>query len=181
MWLKLFLILICVIVSFINSKIRCSILFKDFFSVFKNYRTKKVSLLDILSFFISPLVMSIIIVYGFKYSFSIIMSNILLTVFSIIFTLLFGVMSLLSTALNSKDAIKSQISKEAFTAVSFSMLSSLLCLILLIIYISLIENVSYIWLFELLTSIILFLTINLIMLFLMIIKRSYVTATMVSN
>lgn len=180
-WISLSIIIICFMIALCNRKILCKQLLIDFFNIFKNFRTGKISIIDILSFFVSPLLIFISIVFGFNYIYSIQMANILLTVFSIIFTLLFGIMSMLSVTLNSDDKIKKQISKEAFSAVSFSMLSSLFCLVLLIIYIAFIETTNYIMLFKILTMIISFLIFNMIMLFLMIIKRSYVTSLMEKN
>lgn len=181
-WICLIIIIVCVILSLFNKKIRCNLLFSEFLKIFKNNRTGKISFFDVICFFIFPLIIAICLVVGFDYSFSKDIANVLLTVFSITFTLLFGVMSILSVTLDSDDKIKKQISREAFTAVSFSMLSSLISLVLLIIYLVLkdYEIVNdydmNVIIFEVMTGTITFLTLNMIMLFFMVIKRSYVTS-----
>lgn len=177
-WICLAIIAICLVLSVLNKKIYSFKLFKDYINIFRNYRTKKISVFDILCFFVSPFLISVCIVVGFDYFFSAEISNVLLTIFSITFTLLFGVMSLLSVTLDSDDKIKKQISREAFAAVSFSMFSSLVCLVLLIIYIAFLEKIDCSLLFKILTVIISLFTLNTIMLFFMIIKRSYVTSVM---
>ena len=158
-------LLICIIILslslffiIINKKIRCKKLLIDLFRIFYNNRKNKISFFDLFSFFICPILIGISIVVGFDY-------------------LLFGVLSLLTSTLNSKDTIKKKISNEAFTAVAFSMITSLLSLIIMIVYIILLEKISSQILFQTLSAIIIALAINMIMLFFMVIKRSYITST----
>lgn len=177
-WCTVFIFVFLGLMLF-NKKIRCFILFKDLIFIFYDYRTKKISIFDLLCFFVFPIGISILIVVGYDYYFSIDISNTLLTIFSILFTLLFGIMSLLTATLNSKDDLKKKISTEAFTAVSYAMLTSLLSLIIMILYLIFYERISvenHMPLYQILTAIIIFLTINMIMLFMLVIKRSYVTS-----
>lgn len=169
-------IIICFILIMINKKIRNKMLIKNFFAVFKSYKTKKTSAYDIVCFFVFPLVISVCIIFGFNFVFSNNIANALLTVFSILFTLLFGIMSLLTSTLNSQDKIKKQISREAFTGVSFSLTQSLFILVLLVIYMTLKEIEFDIICYKIITGIIIALSINMVMILLMVIKRSYVTS-----
>ena len=159
-----------------NKKIRCSKLFKDLFNIFYDNRNNKISIFDLICFFICPIAIGATIVIGFDYYFSAEVSNTLLTIFSILFTLLFGIMSLLTATLNSPNSIKKKISNEAFTAVAFAMFSSLVSLLIMIVYIVLLEKISSVICFQILSGIIICLASNMIMLFFMIIKRSYVTS-----
>ena len=167
------------VLMLLNKKIRCFVLPKALISIFYDNRTKKISIFDLLCFFVFPIVISILIVVGYDFYFSKDISNTLLTIFSILFTLLFGIMSLLTATLNSKDDLKKKISTEAFTAVSYAMFTSLLSLIIMILYLIFFERISvenHIPLYQILTAIIIFLTINMIMLFMLVIKRSYITS-----
>lgn len=176
-WICISLLVIVVCMMLANKKIRCLKLIEDLIRIFYDNRTNKISIFDIICFFICPTVIGATIVVGFDYYFSIEVSNALLTVFSILFTLLFGVMSLLTSSLNSIDSKKKKISNEAFTAVSFSMFSSLISLVIMIVYIVLLEKIGSTICFQIISAIIIAIASNMLMLFLMIIKRSYVTST----
>lgn len=171
------LLVLSLAIMLLNKKIRCLKLFEDLFSIFYDNRTGKTSWFDMACFFVCPSIIGATVVIGFDYYFSSNVSNSLLTIFSILFTLLFGVMSLLTSSLGSGDETRKKISKEAFTAVSFAMQSSLVSLVLIIIYIILLEKIIEILLFKILTGTIIALSINMMMLFFMIIKRSYITST----
>lgn len=175
-WVCVSLLTLSIILMFSNKKIRCLKLLEDLIKIFYNNKTNKISIFDLTCFFACPAVIGTSIVFGFDYYFSVEVSNALLTVFSILFTLLFGVMSLLTSTLDSPDSIKKKISNQAFTAVAFSMFSSLVSLILMIIYIVLLEKISSVICFQILSGVIIMLASNMIMLFFMIIKRSYVTS-----
>lgn len=88
------------------------------------------------------------------------------------FTLLFGITSILNSAKENKDKIKGKLSIEDFTIASFSMLISLLSLVIVIIYTALLDNKFANALFMSLTVIVTTLSIILVMLFLLVIKRS---------
>lgn len=176
-WICISLLVIVAFMMLTNKKIRCLKLFEDLFHIFYDNRTNKISIFDIICFFICPAIIGATIVVGFDYYFSIEVSNALLTIFSILFTLLFGVMTLLTSSLNSIDSTKKKISNEAFTAVAFSMFSSLISLVIIIIYIVLLEKAVSNICFQIISGIIIAMASNMLMLFFMIIKRSYVTST----
>lgn len=176
-WVCVSLLALSMILMLSNKKIRCLKLSEDLIKIFHNNRTNRISIFDLICFFVCPAVIGASVVVGFDYYFSIEVSNALLTIFSILFTLLFGVMSLLTSTLDSSDSTKKKISNEAFTAVAFSMFSSLISLIIMIVYIVLLEKISLIICFQVLSGVIIAIAINMIMLFFMIIKRSYVTST----
>ena len=180
-WICICLIVISCVFMLVNKKIRCTKLFRDLLKIFYDNRNGKTSWFDILTFFICPIILGTAIVVGFEYYFSKEVSNALLTIFSILFTLLFGVMSLLTSTLDSRDTTKRKISNEAFTAVAFAMFSSLVSLIVLIVYIVLLEKITQIICFQIITGVILAIAINMMILFFMIIKRSYITSTISDN
>jgi len=180
-WICLAFVIIALLCMILTKKIRCLQLVKDTFRVLTNYKTNKIYSHDIFAFFVCPIVLSFAIIIGLDFYFSKKIAEILLTVFSILFTLLFGVMSFITSLLDSNNIIKKQISRETFTAVSFCMLSSFLSLILLIIYNILLEQISNVICFQIISGVIISLGINLIMMFLMIIKRSYSASLVAKN
>lgn len=161
----------------LNPKVKCRQLLRDFRTIFYDNRTNKISLFDIISFFVCPTIIGITIPVGFDFYFSKDVINTLLTIFSILFTFLFGITSLLATTANSEDSTKATITKEAFTAASFAMLISLISLVLAIVYQVLLEKISVIPWFQALTGVLLALSSHMIMLFFMLIKRTYVAST----
>ena len=176
-WVCICIVIICMIFMLFNRKIRCTELIKNSLSVFKDNRNGKIYWYDIFSFLISPVFISVAVVIGFDYYFNREMANTLLNVFSIMFTLLFGITSILNSATENKDEIKEKISIEAFTIASFSMLISLLSLVIVIIYIALLDYKFANALYMSLTVIVITLSIILVMLFLLVIKRSYITSS----
>lgn len=169
----------CLVLMLFNKKTRSGTFWKNLLKVFYNNTNNKISIYDILSFFAFPIAIAAAIVIGFEYHFSNEVSNTLLTIFSILFSLLFGILSILTATLNSKNELKRTISEEAFTAVTFSMLTSLVSLIVMIIYIILLENIDnikFVHLFRVLTAVVISIALNMCMIFLLVIKRSYVTS-----
>ncbi len=175
-WICISFAIIALLCMILTKKIRCFQLIKDTLCVLRNNITNKIYSHDIVAFFVCPIVISLSIIIGFDFYFSKKISEVLLTVFSILFTLLFGIMSLITTTVDTDNVIKKQISRETFTIISFCMLSSFVSLILLIVYIVLLEKISSIICFQILSGVIIFLGANMIMMFLMIIKRSYIAS-----
>ncbi len=176
-WICLFIVFVALVLMFFNKKIRCGQLIKDAFAVFKDNRNGKIYWFDLLTFFGCPIAISVSVIIGFDYFFDKEMANTLLNVFSIMFTLLFGITSILTSTIESKDEIRKKISKEAFATASFSMLISLLNLVILIIYIALQQFGLPTAVFMSLSGIVIGLSLLMVMLLLMIIKRSYITST----
>ena len=170
------ILILSICLMLINKKLRCVKIIENLIQIFYGNRTNKLSIFDIICFFICPTVVGASIVIGFDYYFSNEVANALLTIFSILFTLLFGVMSLLISSLNSSDSNKKKTSNEAFTALSFAMLISLIALLLIIIYIALLEKIESTICFQIMSGAIITIATNMVMLFFMIIKRSYVTS-----
>lgn len=175
-WVCIVVLILSICLMLANKKIRCLKMIEDLIHIFYDNRTNKLSIFDIICFFICPVAVGTSVVIGFHYYFSNEVANALLTIFSILFTLLFGVMSLLTSSLNSSDSTKKKISNEAFTAVSFTMFTSLIVLLLVIIYIALLEKIESIVCFQIMSGAIITIATNMVMLFFMIIKRSYVTS-----
>ncbi len=171
----LFIIFIAIIIMLCNRKINCCQLVKDAFNVFRNYKNGKVYWFDLLTFFGCPFVISISVIISFDYCFNKEMANTLLNVFSIMFTLLFGITSILTSTVEGDNEINKKISREAFATASFSMLISLLNLIILILYINLLDFELPITVFMHMSGVVIGLSLLLTMLFLMMIKRSYIT------
>lgn len=175
-WICLSILCLALLLMFCNKKIRCSQLIKDAFSVFKDNRNGKVYWYDLLTFFGCPVIISVSVIFGFNYWFNKEMASTLLNVFSIMFTLLFGVISILTSTIESNDEIRKKITKEAFATASFSMLISFLNLVILIVYIALQQFEMPTIIFMFLSGIVIVLSLIMMMLFFMIIKRSYITS-----
>lgn len=78
------------IMIFFNKKVNLVHLFVRQIQVFKNARTNKLSLWDLICFIISPIIISVLIVFGLQYQIDASLAETLTTVFSLVFTILFG-------------------------------------------------------------------------------------------
>jgi hypothetical protein len=174
------------------TKISVLKIIKDHILTLKNNQTKKISYLDIILFFIVPLIVSGIMVYlGIFLNDSLV--NALITSFSIFSALLFNLL-LLVYDISEKDAkstnsqtnssapkknnIRQTVIKEIYINVSFSILVSLTTVVILITYFLKPSN-CIVWIVNicsvqwLLALVIYYCVILFILTLLMILKRIY--------
>ena len=93
-----------------NRKIRLWKIFVEQFKVYKNDKTQKTSCFDIVSFIVSPIVLSVLIARLLPYKDVVESSGTIITVFSIIATLLLSFLALLvdkSTSNQKEKDVKS--------------------------------------------------------------------------
>ena len=95
--------------------------------VFRNARKGKTSVWDIWSFFILPIILASIIVFGIGKPVDNDLANILTTVFSLIFTILFGFIAILVGRMedDSNNRIEQTVIKETFVSIISATLISL--------------------------------------------------------
>ncbi len=171
-FLTCIVMLILLLMLFGNKKVGVFSVFKRQLCVFKNDKTKKISLWDYICFIVFPVILSLIIVLGFSCSVSANLASVLTTVFAIIFTVLFGFAAILVGKIDSKNEIEKQVVKETFISIMTSNIMSLVATILSIVQIirgSATDIISVIF------SICLFsISFMIIMLLLMISKRTLV-------
>jgi hypothetical protein len=171
---KIVLIAIAVVIAcvmiFGNKKVRVFPVFMKQLQVFKNAKTDRISLWDILCFIIMPVVLSVVIALGLDCKIDNTLAGVLTTVFAFVFTVLFGFAAILVGKLDSNNAIEKQVVGETFVSIMTSNILSLLAAVLSIMVI-ITNNESA----SLVLSICIFsFSFMIIMLLLMISKRTFV-------
>lgn len=162
--------LLALIMLFLNKKVNLVRLYIEQLKVFKNARTGKRSIWDLICFFIFPIVIAILIVFGVPFKVTPQLAEILTTVFSLVFTILFGFAAVIVEKRESDNAKKKQVISETFvsiiTATSLSLLAAVVSTLLTSITTDLYVSLLSVLLFAV--------SLHIIMLLLMITKRTYV-------
>ncbi len=163
------MVIVCMML-FGNKKVRIlSVLIKQL-QVFKNAKTDKISVWDIVCFIFFPIVLSVIITFGFGSIIDDTLAGVLTTVFAFVFTVLFGFAAILVGKLDCDNEIEKQVVGETFV---FIMTSNILSLIASILSIAIIitgdEKAKLI-----LTICVYSFSFMIIMLLLMISKRTFI-------
>jgi len=158
------------IMLFANRKARVYSVFLEQLRVFKNAKTNKYSLWDIICFILLPIGLATVIVFALQTTISDDLAGVLTTIFSLVFTLLFGFSAILVGRIESQNKIEKQVVKETFVSIITATLLSLLSAILSIIIIG-ICNASIL---SALSLIVLATSFMNVMLLLLIIKRTHI-------
>lgn len=163
------MVIVCMML-FGNKKVRIlSVLIKQL-QVFKNAKTDKTSVWDIVCFIFFPIVLSVIITFGFGSIIDDTLAGVLTTVFAFVFTVLFGFAAILVGKLDCDNEIEKQVVGETFVSI---MTSNILSLITSILSIAIIitgdEKAKLI-----LTICVYSFSFMIIMLLLMISKRTFI-------
>lgn len=163
------MVIVCMML-FGNKKVRIlSVLIKQL-QVFKNAKTDKISVWDIVCFIFFPIVLSVIITFGFGSIIDDTLAGVLTTVFAFVFTGLFGFAAILVGKLDCDNEIKKQVVGETFVSIMTSNILSLIASILSItIIITGDEKAKLI-----LTICVYSFSFMIIMLLLMISKRTFI-------
>jgi hypothetical protein len=171
---KIVLIAIAVVIAcvmiFGNKKVRVFPVLMKQLQVFKNAKTDRTSLWDILCFVIMPIVLAVIITYGFDCQIDDTLAGVLTTVFAFVFTVLFGFAAILVGKLDSNNEIEKQVVGETFVSIMTSNILSLIAAVLSIMVIITNNEMA-----NLVLSICIYsFSFMIIMLLLMISKRTFV-------
>ena len=162
--------LVAVLMLFFNRKVNLIRLFIKQLDVFKDARTGKQSVWDLLCFFVFPIVIAVLIVFGMPFKITTQLAEVLTTVFSLVFTILFGFAAVIIEKRESDNTLKKRVVSETFvsiiTATALSMFAALFSILIMPI-----KKDSYV---ALLSIIILAISIHIVMLLLMITKRAFV-------
>ena len=163
------MVIVCMML-FGNKKVRIlSVLIKQL-QVFKNAKTDKISVWDIVCFIFFPIVLSVIITFGFGSIIDDTLAGVLTTVFAFVFTVLFGFAAILVGKLDCDNEIEKQVVGETFVSIMTSNILSLIASILSIaIIITSDEKAKLI-----LTICVYSFSFMIIMLLLMISKRTFI-------
>ena len=163
------MVIVCMML-FGNKKVRIlSVLIKQL-QVFKNAKTDKISVWDIVCFIFFPIVLSVIITFGFGSIIDDTLAGVLTTVFAFVFTVLFGFAAILVGKLDCDNEIEKQVVGETFVSIMTSNILSLIASILSIaIIITGDEKAKLI-----LTICVYSFSFMIIMLLLMISKRTFI-------
>ena len=167
-WIIL-VVVILINMLFFNRKVRLFSLIKEQLLVFKNYKTKKVSLWDCFCFLVSPVIVSLIFVFKLDFTIDDDLANLLTTVFSVIFTVLFGFAAIMISKIESPNKIEKQVAEETFVSIVSATVLSLFAAVASIV---LIQTNCHLC-FQIMSAIVLALSLSIIMLILLITKRTF--------
>lgn len=152
-----------------NKKVRIlSVLLKQI-QVFKNAKTEKFSIWDIICFIIMPICLAIILVIGFECIIDDNLASVLTTVFAFVFTVLFGFASILVGKMEGGNDIEKKVVGETFVSIVSSTVLSLLAAILSIVIIKIDCEKGI----EIISCVVYSISFMVVMLLLMITKRTF--------
>lgn len=131
---KIVLIVIAVVIVcamlFGNKKVRVLPVLMKQLQVFKNAKTNKISIWDIICFIILPIALAVLIAIGFGCVIDNNLAGVLTTVFAFVFTVLFGFAAILVGKLDSNNEIEKQVVGETFVSIMTSNILSLISAVL---------------------------------------------------
>lgn len=131
---KIVLIVIAVLIVcamlFGNKKVRVIPVLMKQLQVFKNAKTNKISIWDIICFVILPIALAVLIAIGFGCVIDNSLAGVLTTVFAFVFTVLFGFAAILVGKLDSNNEIEKQVVGETFVSIMTSNILSLISAVL---------------------------------------------------
>lgn len=175
-WQIVCLAVLLLIIAF-NPKIRLARIFVEQFKVYKNNKTHKISLFDILSFLIAPICIAVLVSFSLPYEKVVSSAGTIMTVFSIVATLLLSFLALLvdkSTA-NSKEK---EVIDQTFVTISVDIVYSVF-VVLLFVLPGLIKFTDVIE--KIFIGVVAFLVIKILLNVLMILKRVYAILSNTDN
>lgn len=153
-----------------NRKVRLRSLLSKQVQVFRNARTNKASIWDLLCFIVFPICLAVLIVYKMNVCIDDTLGGILTTVFSLVFTVLFGFAAIIVGKLDSKNDIEKEVVQETFVSIMSATVLSLISVIFSIIVIKVDEG----WAVSLLSTVVYSVSIMTVMLLLLVSKRTFI-------
>lgn len=160
---------IILLMLFGNTKVRVFSVLVNQIKVFKNAKTEKLSLWDIVCFIIMPICLAIILTIGFGCIIDDDLASVLTTVFAFVFTVLFGFAAILVGKMESNNEIERKVVGETFVSIVSSTILSLLAAILSII----IHETKAELAEKIISCVVYSVSFMIIMLLLMITKRTF--------
>lgn len=167
-WISAIVAILFIMLLF-NRKVRLLALIKEQLRVFKNDKTKKISLWDFACFLVFPLIISTILVCKLNFTIDDDLATLLTTVFAIVFTVLFGFAAIMISKIDSENRVEKQVAEETFVSIVSSTLLSLFTAIISIV----LTQVSNTIVLQILNIAILTLSLIVIMIILLITKRTF--------
>ena len=127
-WQIVCTVILLVIVA-LNPKVQLTRIFVEQFKVYTNDKTRKISLYDIVSFIVAPIVLSVIVALSLPYEEMSKASGTIITVFSIVATLLLSFLALLvdKSTTNSKEK---EVVKQTFVTITIDIIYSIFVVLL---------------------------------------------------
>lgn len=168
-WVILVIIL-PVMMLFFNRKVRIIGVLKEQLCVFKNAKTNRISIWDIICFIVFPFSLSAILIFALRIKIPSELAEVLATVFSLVFTVLFGFAAILVGRIESGSVIERQIIQETFISIISTTVLSLIDTVLSIAVFVVNENSAS----NILWFIIFAISFIIVMFLLMITKRTFV-------
>lgn len=167
------LIVICVLftLSMCNRKVNVFKIIGKQFKVYRNDKVGKISKYDLLSFVISPILLSTLMIFVVDLEFIKSKSETIITILSIVATILLSFLTLLIDKKNisSNEKIK-QVSSETYITIIMTTLFSLFAITILIIQ-AFLPNV--LWMMQICNVFVYFCLIKILLNILMILKRMF--------
>ena len=153
-----------------NRKVRLKSLLSKQIQVFRNARTNKISIWDLLCFIVFPICLALIVAYVLGICIDETLSGILTTVFSLVFTVLFGFAAIIVGKLDSKNELEKKVVEETFISIMSATVLSLISVIFSIIVV----KIEVEWAISLVSAIVYSVSIMTIMLLLLVSKRTFI-------
>lgn len=122
-WQIVCILCLLVIMAF-NPKIQVFKIFHEQLRIYKNDRTQKISLYDIVTFLLCPIILSILISLSLAYDSVLNSSDTIITVFSIVATLLLSFLALLVDKSTNNDKEKMLV-KQTFVTITIDIMYSI--------------------------------------------------------
>lgn len=160
---------IIVLMFFCNRKVCVFPIIKRQMQVFKNAKTQKTSIWDIITFIVLPFVLSIIVVWIFKIVIGVELASVLTTVFAFVFTMLFGFATILVGKVESENEIEKQVVQETLLSI---ITSNILSLVTSVLSVSLIIVKNEIMI-SVLSTLVFYASFIIILLLLLVSKRFF--------
>ena len=153
-----------------NRKVRLHSLLSKQLQVFRDARTSKASIWDLLCFIVFPICLAVLIVYKMNVCIDDTLGGILTTVFSLVFTVLFGFAAIIVGKLDSKNDLEKKVVQETFVSIMTATILSLISVICSIIAI----KIDIDWGNSLVSVIVFAVSIMTVMLLLLVSKRTFI-------
>lgn len=157
------------VMLFFNKKVNIIRLFASQFKIFKNDKFNKFSIWDLICFFVIPIAVSVLIVFGIPYHIDAELAEVLTTVFSLVFSILFGFAAVIMERSTNDNPKKKQVVSETFVSIVTTTVLSLTATIISI-FLSQINNNIIV---SILSMALFALSFMIVMLLLMITKRTF--------
>lgn len=176
LWQIICLIGLLLIIVF-NPKIQLTRIFVEQFKVYKNDKTHKISMFDILSFLIAPICISILTSVSLPYEKVATSAGTIMTVFSIVATLLLSFLALLvdKSTTNQKEK---EVIDQTFVTISVDIVYSIFVVMLFVLpdFIEFTDIIEKIF-----VGVVAFLIIKILLNVFMILKRVHVILSNTGN